>query len=231
MCIKRRTKPGSVFESDFYGAFFVRVLLRIGCKNCSEDSGKDSNESLLESRYSKRSVKSSILVHSQNKIEEDTEMSFNYRNAQKKFEKDWNRIRKEYMDAGMAEDAIEAMYQFDWDVLMRQQRTFIYHNQLIDEFEVNEEEAIERTALELEISEKIVHEEWMFSDWKEEVQEEALYRALQELNESDMELITLYAIEGFSLTEIAKKYHVTEQAISKRMIRIKNFLKNSREGL
>ena len=41
-------------------------------------------------------------------------MGFNYGLEKKKFDREWDRLRKEYHAAGMDEASIEAMYEFDW---------------------------------------------------------------------------------------------------------------------
>ena len=41
-------------------------------------------------------------------------MSFNYGLEKKKFDREWDRLHKEYRAAGMDEAAIKAMYEFDW---------------------------------------------------------------------------------------------------------------------
>lgn len=40
-------------------------------------------------------------------------MEFNYGLERKRFDGEWDRVRKSYRDAGMSEEAIEKMYKFD----------------------------------------------------------------------------------------------------------------------
>ena len=44
--------------------------------------------------------------------------------------------------------------------------------------------------------------------------------------EKDKELLTLYVIEGYTVTDIAKMEGSTHQNISKKIRRLKNILKN-----
>ena len=42
-------------------------------------------------------------------------MGFNYAKERRKFEAEWRKLRREYGQAGMAPDAIDALYDFDFD--------------------------------------------------------------------------------------------------------------------
>ena len=48
---------------------------------------------------------------------------------------------------------------------------------------------------------------------------------LKKLNQSDIELITLYAYDGYTVTEIAQLLSVTQPTISKKIRRIQKNLK------
>ena len=48
---------------------------------------------------------------------------------------------------------------------------------------------------------------------------------LNELNQSDIELITLYVYDGYTVTEIAQLLSVTQPTISKKITRIQKNLK------
>lgn len=49
-------------------------------------------------------------------------MEFNYAQERRKFEKQWKILRKQYQEAGMDEDAINKMYQFDLQWLNSERR-------------------------------------------------------------------------------------------------------------
>lgn len=59
----------------------------------------------------------------------------------------------------------------------------------------------------------------------DEIGSEALSAALQNLSTEDIELLTLYVFDGYSVTEIAAKQGVAQPTISKKLARIKKFLK------
>ena len=43
-------------------------------------------------------------------------MGFNYGLEKKNFDRQWAMLRKQYEDAGMSIEAIQAMYEYDWSV-------------------------------------------------------------------------------------------------------------------
>lgn len=59
-----------------------------------------------------------------------------------------------------------------------------------------------------------------------EIEDENLLAALEQLSDSDLELITLYAYEEYDTVEISKLFGTTKQNISKKIRRITNFIKN-----
>ncbi|MGB4658903.1 MAG: sigma factor-like helix-turn-helix DNA-binding protein, partial [Mobilitalea sp.] len=57
------------------------------------------------------------------------------------------------------------------------------------------------------------------------ISDDALSRKLRDLSDDELELLTLLAIEGYTQREIARKMHCSQNAISKRLIKIKRILK------
>ena len=51
-------------------------------------------------------------------------MEFNNGNERRKLNKKWERLRVQYQQAGMSEDAIQAMYDFDLGVLNSERSCF-----------------------------------------------------------------------------------------------------------
>ena len=62
--------------------------------------------------------------------------------------------------------------------------------------------------------------------WVGEVQNERLQAGLEKLSVADLKLLTLYAYEGYTVTEISKVLGVSHPTISIKIKRITNFLKN-----
>ena len=62
--------------------------------------------------------------------------------------------------------------------------------------------------------------------WVGEIKNEHLLAALEKLNAKDLELLTLFAYEGYTVTEISKVLHCSQPTISIKIKRITKFLKN-----
>ena len=62
--------------------------------------------------------------------------------------------------------------------------------------------------------------------WIGEIENEQLLTALETLKVEDLEIITMYAYEGYDITEISKVYGVSRPTISIKIKRIAKFLKN-----
>ena len=61
--------------------------------------------------------------------------------------------------------------------------------------------------------------------WIGEIENERLLSALENLSEDDLKLLTCYAYEGYTVTEISKVLGVSQPTISIKIKRITNFLK------
>ena len=152
-------------------------------------------------------------------------MSFNYGVERKKFDAEWVRLRKEYAEAGMSKAAIEEMYQFDLAAFNRK-RADANHEQPLDGMQVDTEEVLEdRSPLLMRFSDKLsTSDEYAFNgrfSWIESINNEDLYIRLLALSDDDKELLTLFAMEGFTKREIAAIRGVSEQAVGQKISRLK----------
>jgi len=146
----------------------------------------------------------------------------------KKFEAHWEKLRIEYAAAGMTEEAIQKMYDYDRQQF-NSERTFIERTQefTAPAYESSEEEA---SPLMLRYQDAITvtdtyHETKSRFAWIGEIENERLLSALENLSEDDLKLLTFYAYEGYTVTEISKVLGVSQPTISIKIKRITNFLK------
>ena len=155
-------------------------------------------------------------------------MSFNKGYELKKFEAHWEKLRIEYTAAGMTEDAIQKMYEYD-----RQQfnaeRTHLERTQELstDTFECSEDEnspLMKRYQDAISVTDHY-HETKSRFGWIGEIENERLLSALENLSEGDLKLLTLYAYEGYNESEISKVFNASQPAIHKRIMKIAIFLK------
>ena len=156
-------------------------------------------------------------------------MSFNKGYELKKFEAHWEKLRIEYAAAGMMEDAIQKMYDYD-----RQQfnaeRTHLERTQELstDTFECSEDEnspLMKRYQDAISVTDHY-HETKSRFGWIGEIENEHLLSALERLSDDDLELLTLYVYAGYNTVELSKVYGIAQQNISKRILKITKFLKN-----
>ena len=155
-------------------------------------------------------------------------MSFNKGYELKKFEAHWEKLRIEYAAAGMTEDAIQKMYDYDRQQF-NSERTFIERTQ---EFTApayessEEEEAADLKQYEAAITvTDTYHETKSCFSWIGEIENERLLAALESLSENDLKLLTLYVYEGYTESEISKVFSISQPAIHKRIEKITIFLK------
>ena len=155
-------------------------------------------------------------------------MSFNNGNERRKLNAKWEHLRVQYREAGMSEDAIQAMYEFDLGVL-NSERAYITNTMTVSG--VADDGAAKETS-DFKQYEKAVtvtdtyHETKSRFAWIGEIEDERLLSALENLSDADLELITLYAYEEYDTVEISKVFGTTKQNISKKIRRITNFIKN-----
>ena len=156
-------------------------------------------------------------------------MSFNKGYELKKFEAHWEKLRIEYAAAGMTEDAIQKMYDYDRQQF-NSERTFIERTQefTAPAYESSEEEA---SPLMLRYQEAITttdtyHETKSKFAWIGEIENERLLAALESLSELDLKILTLYVYAGYTESEIAMTLESKRITIHKRIERMTMFLKN-----
>ena len=155
-------------------------------------------------------------------------MSFNNGNERRKLNAKWEQLRVQYREAGMSEEAIQAMYEFDLGVL-NSERAYDANTVAVCD---GEDDVDARKASDLKQYEAAItvtdtyHETKSRFAWIGEIEDENLLSALEKLSDDDLEILTLYIYEGYSTVELSKAYGITHQNISKRIIKITNFLKN-----
>ena len=155
-------------------------------------------------------------------------MSFNKSYELKKFEAHWEKLRNEYAAAGMTEDAIQKMYDYD-----RQQfnveRTHLERTQELstDTFECSEDEnsPLMKRYREVTTVTDTYHETKSGFAWIGEIENERLLSALENLSGLDLKILTLYVYAGYTESEIAGELGGSKVAIHKRIEKITKLLK------
>ena len=154
-------------------------------------------------------------------------MGFNYSKEKFIFDREWEKLREQYIKERMDEETIQELYDFDWSwFLMR--RNYENRVQALPEEGINEQNVETRSNLfQRFTSLSTSFNEMEFSGryaWIDTISDDALSKKLRDLSDEELELLTLLALEGYTQREIARKMHCSQNAISKRLIKIKRIL-------
>ncbi len=152
-------------------------------------------------------------------------MNYNSGNARRIFYTKWNKLREEYRAAGMAEDAIQKMYEYDLSVFNDDRA----HHRYDVEIPTADDSENQSNYVEYERATTVTdtyHETKTRFAWIGEIENTRLQSALENLSEDDLLLVSMYIYEGYDTVEISKVFGTTKQNISKKIRRISKFIKN-----
>lgn len=143
-------------------------------------------------------------------------MNFYYYFEKKKFDKSWEILRQKYTAAGMSESAIQELHDFDWHWFCLR-RSYISHMS---------ELPIDSSTVQMYKDEGLPLEDSLPGrfDWVETIENRILHQKLKKLSPNNLELLTLFAIDGFSQPQIARLLGYSQSKISRKMSKIKEFL-------
>lgn len=157
-------------------------------------------------------------------------MGFNNAKERRNFENEWAKLREQYREAGFSEEGIAAMRAYDEEVY-RSNRRFEEHSQKMPSESFDEDDDENRTSLFGKFGNlAVTFDEGNFEgrySWVDSVSDPTLVSNLKLLNKSDLELLTLIVIEGYSQTETACLKGCSQKNISLKISRIKRFLSKS----
>lgn len=156
-------------------------------------------------------------------------MKWNNGKEKAKFEQEQEQLRKEYLAAGMTEEQIKKMYEYDLSEFNSNRRECEHTQRL--EFDDTEFDDKETDNPLFKKFLKVISVTQDFSDssrygWIEEIENDNLAKAIKSLPYDYIDILTDLCVYGLSQTEIAKKRGVTRKAINKKITKIKSFLKN-----
>lgn len=159
-------------------------------------------------------------------------MKFNYGAEKKKFDIAWAQLATTYAEAGMSPEAIQEMYDYDWnrfkaariEALHTQEFTppteledgsFPPESLLMDKF---------LPQLSCEYDSYGAHSRYW---WLEELETPCLAIGVPALTTEDKELLTLVIIERCSTRDIAKRLQLSQRTVARKLSQI--FTKFSQE--
>ena len=122
----------------------------------------------------------------------------------KRFNEEQKRLAEQYRAAGMTEEQIEQMYQFDL-VEFNSRRRFSEH--------------LAQLSTSLDFS--FAGDRY---GWVEEIEKPELIKGIKALSKEDIELITLYVFDDLTQNEIGVRFGISQKAVSKRIEQIRKHL-------
>lgn len=145
-------------------------------------------------------------------------MGFNYNKEKFRFDQAWKRLRREYQEAGMSEESIQALYDFDlcW---FRNRRS--YENQIksfpcgISENETSDVSGLAHRYPALATQPMESMQSLSRYGWLDDIDDPKLANKLKQLSICDIELLTMLAFEGYTQAEIAAKTNCNQSVISR----------------
>lgn len=159
-------------------------------------------------------------------------MKFNYGAEKKKFDTAWAELAITYAEAGMSKEAIQEMYNYDWN-RFRAARVEALHTQ---EFTPPCEMEDGSFAPESPLMDKFLPQLSCEYDtygshsrywWLEELETPCLAIGVPALSAEDKELLTLVVIERCSTRDIAKRLRLSQRTVARKLAHV--FLKFSQD--
>ena len=135
-------------------------------------------------------------------------MSYNHGLEEKKFNEYWNEISEEYRKAGMTEEQIMSMLEFEREVFNSDRR---YRENTVELFD-NE------TNKNLQIYDN--YSTTKRYGWIDEIDDRETYEKIMSLPEIWVEAFTMYIFDGYSQQQISSKLLKSQQTISRWIVEI-----------
>lgn len=154
-------------------------------------------------------------------------MEWNNAMKRSKFEKEQAMLRKEYLAAGMTEEQIKEMYEFDLLQFNADRREHEHTQSLDFDNEDFDDKETDNPLLKKYLEAISVTMEYSDSSrfgWIEEIENKKIYKALKSLPQDYLEILTDQVVDGLSQTEIAQKRGISRKAINNKIARIKKIL-------
>ena len=156
-------------------------------------------------------------------------MKLNYGYEYAKFRAEQKKQREYYLSLGMAEEAIAEIEKFDKEEFLRElahKRNTIAWD-LTTPFEKDDESKnplYERNFYQLTVTIDTYKPQTRYG-WIDEIENPLIYKAIQQLSDEQLELITLMAFDDLNQVEIALILGITKQAVNNRLARIQKKFK------
>lgn len=158
-------------------------------------------------------------------------MGFNCAAEKAKFDREWAKLRKEYANAGMSEEGIQKIYEYDWHCFCRN-RAYERRATKMPSIEIDGPDDDRRSALFRKSGAlSITFDESSFQNryaWKDTLEDARLIQKIDQLDSLDLELLTFLVLEEHTQTEFAEKWGRSQKSISRQYKKIKKIFSKKR---
>lgn len=141
-------------------------------------------------------------------------MSYNHGLEEKKFKERWQKTAEEYREAGMTEEQIAALYEFDREVFNSDRR---YSERTVGLFDNENSKTL------------MVYDDYSANNrysWIDEIEDMEVYSQIMSLPEIWREAFTMYIFDGYTQKEISSILLRDQSNISRAIDKIAEILRN-----
>lgn len=141
-------------------------------------------------------------------------MSYNHGFEEKKFKEQWQKTAEEYREAGMTEEQIAAIYEFDREVFNSDRR---YSERTVGLFNNSNSRTL------------TVYDDYSADNrygWIDEIEDMEVYSQIMSLPEIWREAFTMYIFDGYTQKEISSILLRDQSNVSRAIDKIAEILRN-----
>ena len=152
-------------------------------------------------------------------------MEFNYGAEKKKFEDAWKQLAITYAEAGMSPEAIQEMYEYDWDRFKAARVEALHTQELTLPPEMDDGTYPAESPLMDKFLPRLSNEYDTFGShsrywWLDELENPCLAVGVPALTTEEKELLTLVIIDRCSTREIARRMQLPQRTAARKLARV-----------
>lgn len=157
-------------------------------------------------------------------------MKFNYGAEKKKFDTAWAQLAITYAEAGMSPEAIQEMYDYDWNRFKAARIEALHTQELVLPIDMlYESDAPESPLMDHFPNQLCCAYDTLGSHsrywWLEELISPCFTIGTPPLTAEDKELLTMFVVEEMTIREIAKRLNTNHMKVHRRLRKLFSYFK------